>query len=117
MTVRKTFANKSAVDLTGKEGYAVKYDTDGINLCSAITDKAIGVVTVGGATESEVCILGECEAKAGGAITAGNYLIPHTDGTVKNTTSSSTEFALAIQTIASGAWGIIYVYGSRNTVA
>lgn len=117
MNVVKQFANKSATDLTGKEGYAVKFDTDGIAVCSAITDKAIGIVTVGGTTESDVCVFGECQALAGAAITKGKHAIPHTDGTVKNTASSSNEFGLALETGVAGDWVNFFVFGSNGAVA
>jgi len=115
VTIIKTYANKTGVDLTNYTGYAVKFDTDGINICSAITDQAIGVVTSGGATQSDVCILGECQAIAGAAATAGKYLIPHTDGKVKNTAASSQEFALAIEAAVAGDWFSVFVYGSPKT--
>lgn len=117
MNVNKTFANKSGVDLTGKEGYAVKYDTSGIQVCSAITDQAIGVVTRGGVTESEVCIAGECQALAGGTVTKGKMVIPHTDGTVKNTAASSQEFALANESAVTGDFFSLHVIGSPKTQA
>lgn len=116
--VVKAFVNKTGVDLTGKEGHAVKFDTDGINLCSGITDQAIGVITDGGATQADVCIFGECEAKCGGTVTAGKHIIPHTDGTVKNTTSSSQEFALALMDGVTGDLACtIFVLGSNKTVS
>ena len=117
MNVIKTFANKTSTDLTGKEGYAVKFDTDGIALCSAITDQAIGIVTKGGLTQSEVCLQGETQAIAGAAVTSGKHVIPHTDGTVKNTTSSSQEFGLALESAVAGDWFNIFVLGSNKTVS
>ena len=117
MQVIKTFQNKSSTDLSDKEGYAVKFDTDGIALCSAITDQAIGVITSGGETESDVCIFGECVAKLGAAATVGKHLIPHTDGTVKNTASSSQEFALALETGVTGDLVAVFVLGSNKTVS
>ena len=117
MNVIKTFANKNSTDLSGKEGYAVKFDTDGIALCSGITDQAIGVITKGGTTQSEVAVLGEVTALAGAAVTAGKFVIPHTDGTVKNTTSSSQEFGLALETAVAGDWFAMVVLGSNKTVS
>lgn len=117
MNIIKVFANKSATDLTGKGGYMVKYDTSGIALCSAITDKAIGVITLGGATESEVCVFGECQALAGGTVTAGRHVTPHTDGTAIVTASSSTEVGLALETGVAGNWCSIFFLGSNNAVA
>jgi hypothetical protein len=110
-----TFQNKSATDLSAAYGSAVKFDTDGIALCSAITDQAIGVVTKGGTTECDVCVQGECFAKLGGALTKGKMVIPHTDGTVKNTAASSQEFALALETGVAGDLVRIHVIGSPKT--
>ena len=97
MNVIKTLPNKTSTDLTGKEGYAVKFDTDGNVVCSAITDRAVGIVVRGGATESDICIMGECIALAGGIVTRGKPVIPHTDGTVKDTAASSKELGLALE--------------------
>lgn len=117
MNVVKTFQNKTGVDLSDYAGYAVEFDTDGIDICDAITDQAIGIVTLGGATQSEVCIFGECPALAGAAITRGKHVIPHTDGKVKNTASSSQEFALALETGVAGDWVQLFVLGSTKTVS
>ena len=117
MKIQKTFANKTATDLTGKEGYAVKFDTDGIALCSAITDQAVGIITRGGTTQSEVCVHGECQALCGASVTAGKFIIPHTDGTIKNTTSSSQEAGLALESGVAGDWVMVVVLASNKTVA
>ncbi len=117
MNVIKTLLNKTSTDLTGKEGYAVKFDTSGVALCSAITDQAVGIITKGGETESDVCVYGECVALAGAAITRGKHVIPHTDGTVKNTAASSQEFALALETGVAGDWVQVVVLGSNKTVS
>jgi len=117
MNVIKTFANKSGVDLTGKEGYAVKFDTSGVQVCSAITDQAVGIVTLGGGTNSDVCINGEVQALAGGTVTKGKMLIPHTDGTVKDTAASSQEFALALEAGVAGDFININVIGAPKTQA
>lgn len=118
MQVIKSFPNKTGVDLSAKDGYAVKFDTDGINVCSAITDQAIGVITKGQASgESDVCVFGECLAKAGAAVTRGKHIIPHTDGTVKDTASSSQEFALALETGVAGDFVQVCVLGSNKTVS
>ncbi len=95
----KTFDNKTSTDLTGKEGYFVKDDTSGINVTAAITDVPIGVVTKGGATRSDVCIFGECNAKLGGTITRrGQFVGPHTDGTcVVSAGSSNQDAGLALE--------------------
>jgi hypothetical protein len=115
MNVIKTLANKASTDLSAYEGHAVKFDTDGINICSAITDQPVGVVTKAGAEFCDVCVLGECKAIAGAAITAGKMVIPHTDGKVKNTAASSQEFALALETGVAGDWVSVFVLGATKT--
>ncbi len=104
MNVIKTFDNKASTDLTGKEGYFVKDDTSGVNVTSAITDVPIGVVTRGGATRSEVCILGECDVLLGGTIARrGQFVGPHTNGTcVVSAASSNQDAGLALETGAAG---------------
>lgn len=100
MNIIRTLTNKAATDLSAKEGYVVKDDT-GANVCTAITDQAIGVITRGGdATElkSDVCVFGEVVAIAGGTIAAGKYVTPHTDSTVVQSAGSGcTEFGLCLQ--------------------
>jgi hypothetical protein len=93
----------------------VKFDTDGINLCSAITDQAIGVVVRGGTADAEVALAGEeVHAICGAAVTRGKHVIPHTDGTIKNTAASSQEFGLALETGVAGDWINILVLGSHK---
>lgn len=118
MNVNIPFPNTTGADLSTKDGYAVKFSTDGVNVCSAITDQAIGIVTKGQASgESDVCVHGECLAKAGGTVTRGQFVIPHTDGTVKDTTSSSQEFAIALESGVAGDFVKIFVLGSNKTVS
>jgi hypothetical protein len=117
MNVIKTLANKTGVDTSAKAGYAVEFDTDGMDVADAITDQAVGIVEVGGAVNSDVCIFGETKAICGAAVTAGKMVIPHTDGTIKNTASSSQEFALALESGVAGDWVSIFVLGCPKTVA
>lgn len=114
MSEIQTLSNKTGVDLSDYYGYAVKFDTDGVNLCSAIDDEAIGIISKGGATESEIVIHGRAVAKAGGTATKGKKGIPHTDGTVKNTASSSQEFCLILQTGIAGDLIDVFVLGSAK---
>ena len=108
-------ANKASTDLSGKAGYAVEFDTTGMNVCNAITDQAVGIIARGGATDSDVCIFGECAAIAGGTVTKGKMVIPHTDGTVKVTAASSQEFAIALEDGVAGDWVKIFVLGANKT--
>jgi len=114
-SIVKTLANKASTDLSGYEGYAVEFDTTGMNVCNAITDQTVGIITKGGVTESEVCIFGSALAKCGAAVTAGKMVIPHTDGTIKDTTGTSQEFALALETGVAGQFVNIFVLGCPKT--
>ena len=117
MNVIFGFANKASTTLAAYDGYCVEYDTSGVNVCNAIADQAIGVITKGAASGgvSDVCIFGECLALAGGTVTAGKYVSPHTDGTViVSAGSSDTEFALALESGVAGDWVKIFVYGSAS---
>lgn len=104
-SIIKTFTNKTSTSLVGKEGYLVKYDTSGVNVCSAITDVPVGVVVQGGATESDVCVFGECLAIAGGAVTAGTHITSHTDGTaIVSAGASCQDCGVALETGVAGNW-------------
>ena len=118
MQVVKTFANKAATNLSAKDGYVAKYDTAGVNICSAITDQAVGVITKGGdATllQSEVCILGECQVLLGGTVTKGQMVTPHTDSTVVVSAGSGcTEFAIALESGIAGDLINVFVLGGHK---
>ena len=77
-------ANKASTDLSGKEGYVAEYDS-GLKVSGGTN--ALGVITEGGETESDVAILGTVDAvlrgKAQGTIAVGNKLAVHSDGTLK----------------------------------
>jgi hypothetical protein len=117
MNVTKTFANKAATNLSTKDGYAAKYDS-GVNICSAITDQAIGIISRGGdATllQTEVIIFGEALAKAGGTITRGQYITPHTDSTVVASAGAGcTEFAIALESAVAGDFFRVFVLGGHK---
>ena len=77
-------ANKASTDLSGKEGYIAEYDS-GLKVSGGTN--ALGVITEGGATESDIAVLGTVDAilrgKAQGTIAVGNKLAVHSDGTLK----------------------------------
>lgn len=112
------FANKAATNLSAKDGYVAKYDTGGMNVCSAITDQAVGVITKGGdATllQSEICIHGETLAICGGTITAGQMITPHSDSTiVASAGSGCTEFGVALESGVAGDWIKVFVFGGHK---
>lgn len=96
-------ANKSATDLTNYDGYLVKMDS-GLALCNAATDVAIGVLTKGGATRSDVCIFGKTVAKLGGTVTANQMVTATTGGVALATTGTGArrEVAMALEAGVSG---------------
>ena len=112
-----TLPNKSSVDLSTKDGYAVKFDTDGINVCGAATDRVVGVVTHGEAVNSGVCVHGACKAIAAGTILAGQHVTPTTDGRIIATGASSQDFAIAQEGGVAGDWISIIVLGACKTNA
>lgn len=120
MNIVKTFANKAATDLSAKAGYCAKYDS-GANVCSAITDQAIGIITEGGddtKLQSDVCVLGECHAICGGTITEGQMITPHTDSTiVASAGSGCTEFGMAMESGVAGDWIRVLVLGAQKAWA
>jgi len=117
MTKIVTLPNKASTDLSAKDGYAVKFDTDGLAVCSAATDRVVGVLTTGAASggNSGVCIHGECKAIAGGTIVAGQHVTPTTDGRVIATGASSQDFGIAIEGGVAGDWITIVVLGAPKT--
>lgn len=83
-------ANKASTDLSGKEGFIAEYDS-GLKLSGGTN--ALGVITEGGATESDVAILGTFDGvlrgKAAGTIAVGNKLKVDSNGKLAAYTSGA----------------------------
>ena len=77
-------ANKASTDLSGKEGYIAEYDS-GLKLSGGTN--ALGVITEGGAENSDIAVLGVFDGvlrgKASGTIAVGNKLVVDSDAKVK----------------------------------
>ena len=77
-------ANKASTDLSGKEGFIAEYDS-GLKLSGGTN--ALGVITEGGAENTDVAILGTFDGilrgKASGTIAVGNKLVVDSDAKVK----------------------------------
>ena len=77
-------ANKTSTDLSEKTGYVAEYDS-GLKVSGGTN--ALGVITDGGATESDVAILGTfagtLRGKASGTVAVGDKLVVDSDGKVK----------------------------------
>lgn len=92
-------ANKASTDLSGKEGFIAEYDS-GLKLSGGTN--ALGVITEGGATESDVAILGTFDGvlrgKAAGTIAVGNKLKVDSNGKLAAYTSGAgTVVGVALQ--------------------
>lgn len=92
-------ANKASTDLSGKEGFIAEYDS-GLKLSGGTN--ALGVITEGGATESDVAILGTFDGvlrgKAAGTIAVGDKLKVDSNGKLAAYTSGAgTVVGIALQ--------------------
>ena len=92
-------ANKASTDLSGKEGFIAEYDS-GLKLSGGTN--ALGVITEGGATESDVAVLGTFDGvlrgKAAGTIAAGDKLKVDSNGKLAAYTSGAgTVVGVALQ--------------------
>ena len=92
-------ANKTSTDLSGKEGFIAEYDS-GLKLSGGTN--ALGVITEGGATESDVAILGTFDGvlrgKAAGTIAVGDKLKVDSNGKLAAYTSGAgTVVGVALQ--------------------
>ena len=83
-------ANKASTDLSGKEGFIAEYDS---GLKPSGGTNALGVITEGGATESDVAILGTFDGvlrgKAAGTIAVGDKLKVDSNGKLAAYTSGA----------------------------
>lgn len=91
--------NKASTDLSGKEGLIAEYDS-GLKLSGGTN--ALGVITEGGATESDVAILGTFDGvlrgKAAGTIAVGDKLKVDSNGKLAAYTSGAgTVVGIALQ--------------------
>lgn len=92
-------ANKASTDLSGKEGFIAEYNS-GLKLSGGTN--ALGVITEGGATESDVAILGTFDGvlrgKAAGTIAVGDKLKVDSNGKLAAYTSGAgTVVGVALQ--------------------
>lgn len=71
----------AAADLSAKQYHFVKLTSSGVNVCSAITDVAIGVLqnTPSSGQPAEICIFGVTKVKADGTLAVGDRLGTSTD--------------------------------------
>ena len=91
-------ANKASTDLSEKTGFVAEYDS-GLKLSGGTN--ALGVITDGGATESDVAIIGSFQGtvriKAGGTIAVGDKVKVDDGGTVSAYVDSGTIIGVALE--------------------
>ena len=92
-------ANKASTDLSGKEGFIAEYDS-GLKLSGGTN--ALGVITEGGAENTDVAILGVFDGilrgKASGTIAVGDKLKVDSNGKLAAYTSGAgTVVGVALQ--------------------
>ena len=91
-------ANKASTDLSEKTGFVAEYDS-GLKVSGGTN--ALGVITDGGATESDVAIIGSFHGtvriKAGGTIAVGDKVKVDNGGTVSAYVDSGTIIGVALE--------------------
>ena len=91
-------ANKPNTDLSGKEGYIAEYN-GGLQVSGGTN--ALGIITEGGETESDIAVLGTyggtVRAKASGTVTVGQKVMVDTAGKIKNLSGSGTVVGVALE--------------------
>ncbi len=102
-TGSQTDAVPGAVDLTGKEYYAAKRTTGGLNLCGA-GDTCDGVISEGkpAGLSSSIKTGNQVKAIAGAAVAVGAKVTPNASAKFVTATSGTEVFGTAISA-ASGA--------------
>ena len=99
-------ANKASTDLSGKEGFIAEYDS-GLKLSGGTN--ALGVITEGGAENTDVAILGTFDGilrgMASGTIAVGNKLVVDSDAKVKALPATAGTYTVVGVALQAGAAG------------
>jgi len=88
-------------DLATKQFHIMKLVATGtIDFCTAATDLAIGVLNskpyAAAAKDAEVIVAGECKVKAGGTISAGQFIVADASGQAVAVTLGTTTTNVAV---------------------
>jgi len=95
--ILKTMDN-TGTDLSASDGLFVKNNAGVLVLATAATDDVVGVITRGGLTQSDICLFGKCNVKAGAAITKYAQLTATTGGKALTETAGARHIvALALE--------------------
>ena len=99
-------ANKASTDLSGKEGFIAEYDS-GLKLSGGTN--ALGVITEGGAENTDIAILGTFDGvlrgMASGTIAVGNKLVVDSDAKVKALPATAGTYTVVGVALQAGAAG------------
>ena len=99
-------ANKASTDLSGKEGFIAEYDS-GLKLSGGTN--ALGLITEGGAENSDVAILGTFDGilrgMASGTIAVGNKLVVDSDAKLKALPATAGTYTVVGVALQAGAAG------------
>ena len=99
-------ANKASTDLSGKEGYIAEYDS-GLKLSGGTN--ALGVITEGGAENTDVAILGTFDGIlrgiASGTVAVGDKLVVDSDAKVKALPATAGTYTVVGVALQAGAAG------------
>ena len=99
-------ANKASTDLSGKDGYIAEYDS-GLKLSGGTN--ALGVITEGGAENTDIAVLGVFDGilrgKASGTIAVGNKLVVDSDAKVKALPATAGTYTVVGVALQAGAAG------------
>jgi len=97
-------ANKASTDLTGKEGYIAEYDS-GLKVSGG--NNVFGVILEGGATESDVAIIGTFDGivtgKASATVTKGSKVVVDSNGKIKDLPATAGTYKVIGVAVESGA--------------
>ena len=99
-------ANKASTDLSGKEGFIAEYDS-GLKLSGGTN--ALGLITEGGAENSDVAILGTFDGilrgMASGTVAVGDKLVVDSDAKVKALPATAGTYTVVGVALQAGAAG------------
>ena len=99
-------ANKASTNLSGKEGFIAEYDS-GLKLSGGTN--ALGVITEGGAENTDIAILGTFDGilrgMASGTIAVGNKLVVDSDAKVKALPATAGTYTVVGVALQAGAAG------------
>jgi len=97
-------ANKASTDLSDKEGFICEFDS-GVKVSGGTN--VLGVIVEGGATESDVAIIGTydgiVQGKASATVTKGSRVVVDSNGKIKDLPATTGSYKVIGVAVESGA--------------